>query len=133
MRVRIGVYGRGHPIKVGGVTDALAAISKTIELDGQPRPLYRSDKQYQLFLERDIKGFRTKKPPTVPQLEVTVKVPRVAFVKRIKSLDPLIRQIGCLIIIAFYFLLRGGEYTKPKMVVRNGKRVPATRTKQFVV
>ena len=31
-RVRAGQFGNGHPIKVRGVSDALAAISKTIEL-----------------------------------------------------------------------------------------------------
>ena len=36
-------------------------------------------------------------------------------------------------LMAFYFLLHVGEYTKPRLVVRNGKKVPATRTKQFVV
>ena len=35
--------------------------------------------------------------------------------------------------MAFYFLLRVGEYTKPRFVVRDGKKVPATRTKQFVI
>ena len=36
-------------------------------------------------------------------------------------------------LVAFYFLLHVGEYTKPRFAVQNGKRVPATRTKQFVV
>ena len=36
--------------------------------------------------------------------------------------------------IAFFFLLRSGEYyTKPRMVQRNGEMVHATRTKQFRV
>ena len=45
-RVGTGSYGGGNQIKVSGVTDALAAISKTIELAGQPRQLYRSDQKY---------------------------------------------------------------------------------------
>ena len=36
-------------------------------------------------------------------------------------------------LVAFYYLLRVGEYTKPKFAVVNGKRVPMTRTRQFVV
>ena len=40
---------------------------------------------------------------------------------------------GDLTVIAFYFLLRSGEYTKPRRVKRNGKMVGATRTIQFRV
>ena len=36
-------------------------------------------------------------------------------------------------LVTFYFLLRVGEYTKTRFVIRNRKRVPETRTKQFVV
>jgi hypothetical protein len=39
---------------------------------------------------------------------------------------------GCLSIIAFFFLLRVGEYTRPKFTIANGERVVATRTKQFI-
>ena len=40
--VRMGKYGRGNQIKVSGVSDSLAAISKTIEMDGKPSQLYWS-------------------------------------------------------------------------------------------
>jgi len=33
--------------------------------------------------------------------------------------------------MAFYFLLRSGEYTIPRKVARKGKMVHATRTEQF--
>ena len=40
--------------------------------------------------------------------------------------------IGCLCSIAFYFLLRVGQYTDPQTVTRrNGETVQATHTKQF--
>jgi SLT domain-containing protein len=42
-----------------------------------------------------------------------------------------IQAAGQLAIIAFYYLLRVGEYTKPHMVIHNGKAMRATRTKQF--
>ena len=35
--------------------------------------------------------------------------------------------------VAFYYLLRVGEYTKPRYVIQQGKKVPATRTRQFTV
>ena len=40
-RVRSGVYIKNVTIKVQGVTDALASISKTIQLAGKPSPLHR--------------------------------------------------------------------------------------------
>ena len=72
-------------------------------------------------------------PPTIPQLAVPVIVPHIAYDNNVKTLDPVLRRIGCLVLVAFYFLLRVGEYTKPRFIVRNGKKVPATITKQFIV
>ena len=132
-RVRTGKYGNGDQIKVSVVSDALAAISKTIELAGKPSPLYRAENKYQLHLERVVEGFRQTDPPTIPQLAVPVTVAHTAYTTNIKHVDPILRRTGCLVLVAFYFLLRVGEYTKPHFVVRNGKKVPATRTKQLVV
>ena len=131
--VRTGKYGIGRQIKVDSVTDALAAISKTIELAGKPSPIYRAENKYQLHLKWLVEGFRRLDPPTVPQLAVPVTVPQTAYTNHITNSDPIVRQLACLMLVAFYFLLRVGEYTKPRFAVRNGKRVPATRTKQFVV
>lgn len=49
------------------------------------------------------------------------------------SASALDKAIGDLGLIAFYFLLRSGEYTKPKMVTVNGVKVRATRTETFTV
>ena len=46
---------------------------------------------------------------------------------------PIIHEIGDLPIIAFYYLLKSGEYIKPWKVKRNGKLVRATSTQQFKV
>ena len=40
---------------------------------------------------------------------------------------------GCLSLIAFYYLLRVGEYTKPKTVRCNGVLTRATRTQSFTI
>ena len=69
----------------------------------------------------------------MPQLDVPVTVPHAAFMDGITSTNPFVRHIGCLILVDFYFLLRVGEYTKPRTVLKDGKCVRATRTKQFVV
>ena len=132
-RVRSGRYGRGRQIKVGGVADALAAISKTIELAGQPSQLYRAENKYQLHLERVMEGFRREDPPAVPQLAVPVTVAKHAFRSGLLTKSPEQRHVGSLILVAFYYLLRVGEYTKPPLVTVAGKRVRATRTVQFSV
>jgi hypothetical protein len=51
----------------------------------------------------------------------------------VQSKNERLEAIGCLSIIAFYYLLRVGEYTLPRTVIQNGKRVRATRTRQFTV
>ena len=43
------------------------------------------------------------------------------------------QAVGDLTLIAFYYLLRSGEYTKPRKIRRNGKMVHATRTIQFQI
>jgi len=57
-RVRTGAYGQQDQIKVRSITDALAAISKTIELVGQPSLLYKAPNEYILPLEWLVQGFR---------------------------------------------------------------------------
>jgi hypothetical protein len=71
-RVRTGYYGNGNQIKVQGVTEALAAISKTIEMAGQKKTVYRSPKTHNLQIERCIEGWRRQDPPAVPQLALPV-------------------------------------------------------------
>ena len=53
-RVRAGMYGHGVTIKVQGVTEALSAISKTIQLAGKPSPIYREEGKYQLSIQRMV-------------------------------------------------------------------------------
>ena len=80
-----------------------------------------------------VEGFRREDPPSIPQLAVPVIVPNACYEACIASDDPKTRSSGCLVLIAFYYLLRVGEYTKPRTVIRNGEKVRATRTKQFSV
>ena len=43
------------------------------------------------------------------------------------------KAIADLALIGFFYLLRVGEYTRPRVVTRNGKKVSATLTKQFLI
>jgi hypothetical protein len=78
-----------------------------------------------------VEGFRRLDPPTTPQLAVPVSIPNLCFSQHNSSDDPKLAATGCLTLIAFYYLLRVGEYTKPRLVMRNGKKIRATRTIQF--
>jgi hypothetical protein len=53
------------------------------------------------------------------------------FEAALQSTDPKVQATGQLVLIAFYYLLRVREYTKPRMVTRNNSRVSAMHTKQF--
>jgi len=132
-RVRSGAYGKRNQVKVQSVTKALAAISKTIELAGEQSPLYKAPNEYILPLERLVEGFRREDPPPIPQLAVPVSVPWECHRVATELNDISLLATSQLITIAFFYLLRVGEYTHPRMIKRNGVLVRSTRTKQFSV
>ena len=132
-RVRTGHYGKGNTVRVPSVTQALAAISKTIELAGEQSPIYSSDKIYKLPVARLIEGFRREDPPSTPQLAVPVSVPEMCQKIGYRTHNDFLRAVGDLSIIAFFYLLRVGEYTKPRTTIVNEKIKRATRTVQFKV
>ena len=84
-------------------------------------------------MARQLEGYRREDPPSTPQLAVPVAVPEECFKLAYTSNDPLNNAVGDLALIAFYYLLRVGEYTKPKLRVINGKTKRATRTQQFKI
>ena len=132
-RVRSGHYGKGRIVKAQSVSQALAAISKTIELVGKRSPIYQTEKTYKTPVARLLEGYRREDPPSTPQLAVPVAVPEACFKIAYQTNNPINHAVGDLALIAFYYLLRVGEYTKPKLRVINGKTKRATRTQQFRV
>ena len=80
-----------------------------------------------------LEGFKRLDPPPTPQMAVPVDAPEEARRLGLATGDSLQTAAGDLTVIAFYFLLRSGEYTKPRQVRQNGKWIRATRTKQFKV
>jgi hypothetical protein len=102
-------------------------------LAGEQSPLYREPGKYNLSTQRLVEGFRREDPPSVPQLAVPVSVPNHCYKAARLSSSPNVQAIGELTLIAFFYLLRVGEYTKPRFVYRGGHKLPATRTKQFVI
>ena len=84
-------------------------------------------------MARQLEGYRREDPPATPQLAVPISVPKEVQRYAYKTKDVKLQAIGDLSIIAFFYLLRVGEYTKPKIKIINGKATRTTRTQQFQV
>ena len=108
---RSGHFGKRRQIKAGGVADTLAAISTTFQLAGKSSPIHRSENKYRLSLQRLMESYRQEDPLSIPNLAVPVIVPTHIYKAGMQSTDPKIQAAGCLSIVAFFFLLRVGEYT----------------------
>jgi hypothetical protein len=80
-----------------------------------------------------MESYRRADPPSIPNLAVPVTVPVHIYQAGVQSSDPKMQAAGCLSLVAFFFLLRVGEYTRPKFTVVHGEKVKATRTTQFIV
>jgi hypothetical protein len=132
-RVRTGHYGNKRQVKVPSVQDALSAISKTIELAGEPSPIYKAEKTYKVPVARLVEGMRREDPNPVSQIAIPVSVPTKCQELAYATTCPKAQAVGNLAIIAFFYLLRVGEYTRPKFVHIEGRRQRATRTVQFSV
>ena len=124
--VRTGGCGKEKRVRATTVQVALRAIGTTCEMDGLPNPLYRCEGRYLRPLERQIESFRRIDPPPQHKLAVPVSVAEhlVQVGRAAKSARD--QAVGDLVTIAFYYLLRVGEYTW------HSDR-EARRTKQFRV
>ena len=64
-------------------------------------------------VSQTIDGWRKADPPAKKMLPVDIDVPNyLEELGRQQSATPLMAAVGCLTLVAFYFLLRVGEYTK---------------------
>ena len=82
---------------------------------------------------RLVEGLKQEDPPATPQLAIPVAVPEQVLSMAMKQEKNKAKAVGDLALIAFYYLLRMGEYTQPKFVTVEGKKVRATRTVQFTI
>ena len=110
-RVRAGHCGRGSRVRAQTVQVALRAIGTTCELDGLPNPIYRSEGRYLKPLERQIESFRRQDPPPSHKLAVPVSVVEHLLRVANKANNEKLNAEANLTCIAFYYLLRVGEYT----------------------
>jgi len=116
-RVREGSCGRGHQVRVGSVKDALCAVGKRCELADPERrnPLYKlGTEKYFEALSKQLRGYEREDPKTQPQLAVPVALPKQLVRQALRQPHNLRKKAKAdLINVAFYYLLRVGEYTKP--------------------
>jgi hypothetical protein len=123
-RVRNGDYGKGTRVQAGTVQVALCAVGKTFEMDGRDNPTYRCEGKYWLQLERQIEGYRRQDPPAQHKLAVPVSLIEYLVKFGAQSPSAKVTAICDMCAVAFYYLLRVGEYTGHR---RNDRRC----TKQF--
>jgi hypothetical protein len=126
-RVREGKYRVREgtdPVRCPTVQVALRAIGATFELAHKPNPTYRAEGRYHRALEHQLEGYRRADPPSQPKLAVPVAVVNHLLDATALSKSPKQHAIADMCLVAFYFLLRVGEYTK------HGSK-DNRRTKQF--
>ena len=123
--VREGHAGRGHTVRSGSVQDALCAVGKTFELDLRPNPIYQAGayKQYWEPLRSILATYRRDDPKSTPQLAVPVTLTEhlLQQTQQPHLTDPHASAVADMVNIAFYYLLRVGEYTKPRSNSTNTK------------
>jgi hypothetical protein len=128
-RVRSGIYGRGQQIRVGSVGSAITAIGTTISLayGTNPTKIDNSDKLLPQLAQM-FAGWRKVDPPTIKKLPIAIDIPELlSAVGQEADANELDKAVGDLALIAFYYLLRVGEYTI------KGHRNNSKQTVQFRV
>ena len=111
--LRQGRGGRRKPVSADSISTGIGGVATQIGLDRGARPLHQpgSDK-YILPIQHMLAGFRSFDPPTEKKLACHPDLPLFAVTNAYKGDPSVVRQAtGDLVCIAFYFLLRTGEYT----------------------
>ena len=110
---RSGYFGRGKQVQSGTVSSAITAVGKRINLafGDNPTKTLGSDKFVPRLAEM-IAGWYKEDPATKKKLPVEVDVPELLVSEARKpGATEKERAIGDDTLIAFYYLLRNGEYT----------------------
>ena len=129
-RTRTGYFGKGWQVGAQTVEKALRHVAQAFVLEGYPDPRRSAGSNgadLALPFTHLLKSFKACDPVPKPKVALPVHVIKLASAAR---LDPNASPSQCatanLIVMAFYFLLRVGEYTLPPDHV-------TTRTVQFRV
>jgi hypothetical protein len=123
-RVRTGLFGHGLQVGFQSVETALRHMAQTLVLAGYEDPRKATGAHdLDLPFQRLLKSYRNADPVPKPQLALPVHTIATAG-QHYQAPQAAVRATADLVITAFFFLLRVGEYTMPKKQQR-------TRTVQF--
>ncbi len=123
-RVRTGYYGRNRQITASSVTSTLTAIGMTIALAYGNNPTKMAGAQHKMIprLAQMLSGFCNNDPPTIKKLPVEIDIPECIALCSLRPTATVRDQVTTdLILVAFYYLLRVGEYMM-KSTQNNAKR-----------
>jgi hypothetical protein len=111
--VREGQYSLGDQVKVQSVERALQHVAQRLVLDGHLDPRQASPGQHSLDFPIVwlIKKFREEDPPPQPKLAIPIST--ITALSNNYRMTPHLEAVTDLVIIAFFYLLRVGEYTMP--------------------
>ena len=109
--VREGQYGLGGRIQVQSVEVVLRTVAQKYVLDGHCDPRKASPAQHSLNLPiaRLLKKFKDDDPPPQPKLAIPVSTIQKIITKY--NFSPHHSAVADLVLVAFFYLLRVGEYT----------------------
>jgi integrase len=124
-RIRRGYYGRGLKVQAQTPETSLRHVAQTLVLAGYPDPRRSyGSKDLDLPFSRLLRSYKTDDPAPKPQLALPVRAIQCAVTHYTEIGTPIACAIADLLTIAFFFLLRPGEYTMPSARTK-------TRTVQF--
>ena len=111
--VREGKYGNRHQVQVQSVARALQFASQKLVLDGHLDPQRASPAQHALDLPivRLLKKYGDENPPAEPKLAIPIST--ITAITEKYQWSEHLSAVADLVIIAFFYLIRVGEYTLP--------------------
>ena len=134
-RVRNGLFS-GRQVQAGTASGALTSVGTTIALDRGVNPTkLEGTEKFTPRLGQMIEGWRKSDLGVKKKLPVEVDVPeQMARMGRVACALDMVKAVGDLALIAFYFLLRVGEYTVRGCAGRRSAVVDYSKqTEQFRV
>jgi hypothetical protein len=102
----------------------LRHVSQKLVLDGHPDPRRASPAQHALDLPiaRLLKKYGDEDPPPEPKLAIPIST--ITAISEKYWWTPHLEAVADLVVIAFFYLLRVGEYTSPVSVRHNKRTIP---------
>jgi hypothetical protein len=124
--MRWGGFGSSRTVKSDTVATALSAVGKEISLAIEVNPVKLAGSERMVpRLAQTLDGWRKEDGPVMKKLPVEADVPELLVKLSLIDGSPFVQAVADLTTIAFYYLLRIGEYTV------KGTRNESKQTHQF--